>query len=259
MIPQPQGVYIQAQSGLQQLENLQGVFIKQKFEALEALIGYETPNVYKVFPADANGIQQGNNTIFKCKEKSSCLARNCLPGSCRPFKMKCSNYQGQVKETGFEQSMFMLLERPFTCTCLCLARPVLDVIIVENGQNQNIGKIISPCLMCSLGLNIQDAVGNLKYTIMGSLCQVGVCCKGLPCESCQTVRFELKDAEGKTVSNITKLTTGCLKSCVGDSSNFSVCFPLQSAATDKALIVASTLFLDYMYFEENPNENNQNY
>jgi hypothetical protein len=61
-----------------------------------------------------------------------------------------------VSNTGFEKSLFLMLERPFKCTCCCLARPILDVSIVENGSAHTgvIGRIFSPCLVCSLGVDI---------------------------------------------------------------------------------------------------------
>ncbi|EGR28278.1 scramblase family protein, putative [Ichthyophthirius multifiliis] len=251
--------YVLSQSGLQILNGLQGIFVKQKFEALEVLLGCDFPNVYKVFAIDSNGVKIGQFPLFKCKEISNCCVRNFLPGDCRPFQMQVSNNLGQVGQVGFEKSMFMILERPFKCTCCCLNRPILDVNIVENGSSQNgvIGRIFSPCLVCSLGVDIQDAQGNLKYQIEGNICQAGICCKALPCDSCQTVNLELKGPDGNIISQITKTTADCLISYISDTSNFQVQFPTDASAEDKALILSATLFLDFMYFEENNQNRNR--
>lgn len=49
-----------------------------------------------------------------------------------------------------------------------------------------------------------------------------------------------------------KVSAGCLKSCLSDTDCFKVAFPYGSSATDKALLIAATLFIDYQYFETNP-------
>jgi len=42
-------------------------------ELMEVLTGCETPNIYKVYPADVNGKRDGKKKpLFKCKEKSEC-------------------------------------------------------------------------------------------------------------------------------------------------------------------------------------------
>ena len=63
--------------GMDKLRNHPAVFVKQKFEMLEALTGCETENRYKVYGSNENMDKVGD-PIFKCKEKSSFLARNCL-------------------------------------------------------------------------------------------------------------------------------------------------------------------------------------
>lgn len=62
------------------------------------------------------------------------------------------------------------MERPCTCTFLCLARPEMTVSFVENGTNTFFGKIKNPCLLCTLGCHIEDARGNLKYIVSGTCC-----------------------------------------------------------------------------------------
>lgn len=57
--------------------SIKGVFVKQKFELLEALTGCETENKYIVYAADSEG-DKTKLELFKAKEKSNCLARICL-------------------------------------------------------------------------------------------------------------------------------------------------------------------------------------
>lgn len=90
--------------------------------------------------------------------------------------MKVSNEEGMINAGSLDKTLFLHLERPFKCTCLCLARPEMSVSFVENGSNTFFGKIKNPCLLCTLGCNVEDAKGNLKYIIEGSCCQVGWLC-----------------------------------------------------------------------------------
>lgn len=76
------------------------MYIKQKFETIESITGCETPNIYKVYEADANGNKISSKILFKCKEKSNCCVRNCLPGSARPFTMVVKNKSDKDRESG---------------------------------------------------------------------------------------------------------------------------------------------------------------
>lgn len=42
----------------------------------------------------------------------------------------------------------------------------------------------------------------------------------------------------------------CIKNTFGDADNFSLVFPDNATKEDKALLLAATLMLDYMYFED---------
>lgn len=56
------------------------------------------------------------------------------------------------------------------------------------------------------------------------------------------------------LGNLDKKSPGCVKASVSDADNFSMFFPTGASLEDKALLLASILFLDYMYFEEKGNE-----
>lgn len=59
----------------------------------------------------------------------------------------------------------------------------------------------------------------------------------------------MRNPSGDIVSHLLKKSSGCLKSCIGDSDNFSLGFPLRATPEDKTLLMAAALFLDFMYFE----------
>jgi len=231
--------------GFDRLVDRDGIFIKQKLDILEAMTGCEQGNTYLVYPLGKDGDKKGKK-LFKCKEKSSCFAKQCMTGDCRPFQLKI-NLEDESEE--LDNEAFLLLDRPCKCTCYCFNRPELSVTWVEDGKSQYIGKIIDPWTCCNIINEIYDKDNNFKYKVEGSCLQIGMHCKG-PFECCEKIDFEIKTPSGDVISGIQKKSPGCLAAMVSDADNFSVHFPANASKEDKALIMATVLFLDYRYFEE---------
>jgi hypothetical protein len=117
---------------LEQLAMAKQAIIKQKIEIIEIISGCETPNRYYVYTKDP---QTGNkNVLFKCKEESDFCMRCCCrydhlfllsfhvySSEMRSFKMKVKQIQNENDKKD-EKKLFAMLDRPFTCTCCCLAR-----------------------------------------------------------------------------------------------------------------------------------------
>jgi hypothetical protein len=242
-VPAPQ------KGGFQKLQDLDGIFIKQKMELLEVVSGCETENKYHVFTLDKSGKKKGQR-LFKCKEKSSCCARQCMSGDCRPFRMEISTL---VRGEDDEYEPFLRLERECKCTCLCFQRPEILVTLVEGGKNEYLGKIVDPWNCCNMEFNIFDKDHNKKFNIEGSCCQLGVWCQW-PCEACQTIDFDVKTPSGEVVSSLQKKSQGCLKAAITDADNFLLHFPKNCTLTDKALLMSSVLFIDFRHFERTVND-----
>jgi len=255
MIPEPShGKEVRAQKGgYQKLQELEGVFIKQKLEVLEVVTGCETENKYYVYSLGKGGEKKGRK-LFKCKEKSSCCARQCMSGDCRPFKMEIS-YATRGEDEDYVP--FLRLERPCKCTCLCFQRPEVFVTLVENGQNEYLGKIKDPWNCCNMEFNVYNKDDTNKYNIEGSCCQLGVWCQW-PCEACQTIDFDVKSPSGEVISSLQKRSQGCCKTMISDADNFLLNFPRNATVTDKALLMSSVLFIDFRHFEKSPQDDNRN-
>ncbi len=116
--PQPGGYQVPQQQpmvpdncppGLEYLTEIDQIIVKQKVELLEAFLGCETKNKYKI----KNSMGQD---IYKAKEETDCCTRN-LCGPIRPFEMTIKGYNDQE---------VMHLYRPLNCqSCLfpcCLQR-----------------------------------------------------------------------------------------------------------------------------------------
>jgi hypothetical protein len=238
MVPQKK------KKGFEILDARDGIFIKQKMELLEALTGCEGENTYYVYPISKDGEKAGKK-LFKCKEKSGCCERQFMSGECRPFQLKIQIPDDE--DSGNEP--FLLLDRQCACTFYCCNRPEITVNWVEDGKNEYLGKIRDPFNCCNIILDIHDKNDNIKYKIDGSCCQIGMHCKG-PFECCETVDFDLKIPSGDTVAGVQKRSPGCLKAMISDADNFAVHFPAACTKEDKALIMCAVLFLDFRYFEE---------
>lgn len=91
----------------------------------EAVTGCETKNKYLLFAADPLGNQVGA-PLFQAKEDSSCCARICCPGDCRPYKM-------MIKDMYNLTNTLSHGKRDFKCTCLCANRPE---IILFDGETE---------------------------------------------------------------------------------------------------------------------------
>jgi hypothetical protein len=234
--------------GFERLESRSGVFVKQKFDLMEMFTGCEQNNTYQVFPLGKDGDKKGKK-IFKCKEKSSFCAKQCMSGDCRPFQMKI-NLEDDSEE--LDNEPFLLLDRPCKCTCYCFNRPEMTVTYVEDGKSEYVGKIRDPWTCFNIVNEIYDKDNNLKYIVDGSCFQIGMHCKG-PLECCETIDFDIKTPSGEVISTLQKRSPGCAKAMMSNSDNFAVNFPANATKEDKALLMCTTLFLDFRYFEEKPN------
>lgn len=265
--PQPQqmvptiGQIFIPKSGFEKLM-VPGIFVKQKFELLEVLTGCETENKYTVYACDVAGNKEGI-PLFKCKERSGCCNRNCLPGDCRRFKMEVTHDSGG--RLPFDGLPFLTMERPFECTCLCLNRPFIEVNFTENGQNHYVGKVVHEFNCCEMYFSLFDKTNTVVYEIRGSIWQTGVFNRSQKnnncafCKSCQQAFLFIHDLRqaGKKVGIIEKRGRG-FSELISDADNFSLLFPIKATAEERVLLLACCLLLDFRYFETMGGGNNNN-
>ena len=93
------------------LESVDGIFIRQKPDLAEALLGVECKNVYHVSPI---GIKDGPN-LFTCKEESGYCARQCCSASMTPLTMNVKN--------DYSKTVELVFEKEYRISCCCLNRP----------------------------------------------------------------------------------------------------------------------------------------
>ena len=225
-----------------------GIFIDQKFELTEVLTGCETRNTYYVYEMSAQQRRKGK-PILRCKEYSDWCARNCTLGSCRPMSIKCFNLWNH-------DEMCLEFERPCTCTFLCFDRPVLKVYHTEGGQKRYIGKVVDNCDCLNFTFDVRDANNDLVFYVKGECCQLGFWCR-CPCKGCRKIYFDISSKKNGVPFQGRLIRHGkrsCAKRLVGDADDFSVPFPPGSSFDMRCLMLAVTLLIDYMIFDQNPSD-----
>jgi len=229
------------------LMSVKGVFIRQKFPLLQAVTGCQQKHKHFVYGLGPDGKCRKGSKMFKCKENSGCLMRQCCASSCRVFDMDVTHKD--YFDPKFDGKPFLKFERPFKCSFLCCNRPYMAVKLVESGQDILLGKVVNPYECCDLKLQVFDATDTLRYTVTGSCCQCGILFAG-PC--CQEVKLNILDGKGEKVGTLNKVRASILQNMLEPVANFVVNFPKNSTGPDRALLIASALMLDYLYFDHKP-------
>jgi hypothetical protein len=101
------------------LSETDSVVIKQEINIFEILTGCEVKNRYDVY-VTYNGM---TIRLFRCKEQSGWCMRNCCHPSCRSFIMSIKyvgNLTGNIVDDF--SAPIAIINRPYACTCCCLAR-----------------------------------------------------------------------------------------------------------------------------------------
>jgi len=216
-------------------------------EAITAIIGQEIEmgNKYKITAEDES------QELFFAVEETDCMTRQfkqCCP-DCAPWNLKIMYTQGGANQEAFK------LNREWTCTFCCFNRPVVDIVDVPSGQK--LGSISDPFACCDLTFSVKEPSEKTDTVITanGGCCQWGLCCP-LPCGPCAEVNFDINDASsGQTVGNLKKKVPNCCKFLLApDVDNFEVNFGGVQHPQYKALIMALAIFMDFRYFNENPND-----
>jgi len=256
---QPQGVYIPLNIKMMQLE---GIIVKQKFDILEAMTGCEQENKYHVYARHKNDKEKKGKggKLFKYKEKSSFYER-CLAGSCKPFRMKCSNEQKNA-----EDETCMECSKECKCTYYCCNRAEMKCEYTELdahgvGEKHYLGKCYDPWDCMNFSFKIFTKQENCEFLIQATCCQCYFWLR-CPCEKCQLVVFQIHEGDSTNapvVGELRKTGKDCMKQAVmgNDADEFSVDFPEKADWRQRAMIMNLVVFIDYTMFEDTSNDQNR--
>jgi uncharacterized protein YxjI len=206
---------------------MDNLIVKQKVEWVEALLGCETKNKYKVLMP--NGQQ-----LFDAVEENDCCTRNCC-GPQRPFDLEIKDAQGNE---------LIHLYRPLRCSS-CWFPCFLQEMEVYSPPGNLIGSIQQEWSLLSPKYSILDAQGQVALTIEGPICTYSMC---------GDVEFEILSPDGSTnVGKISKQWSGLLKEAFTDADIFGINFPMDLDVRMKAVCLAACFLIDFMYFEKTNN------
>jgi hypothetical protein len=155
------------------------------------------------------------------------------------------------------ESYWALFERPFKCTCCCLARPEMTAVV----QNRTIGKVNETFTCFDPTFNVIDSKDQLKWKISANCCQCGLMCRN-SFGRCSSVEFFIHSGNSQDISPetrsgfIKKVFTG-VQELVTDANNFQIEFPESATPEEKLLLISTTLMIDYRLFEDSPGEATQ--
>ena len=234
------------QEPLVELATCTGVLIKQKPDLREAKSGYETPNRYHVFG------QCGDNFkyLFNCRERSEFCMRNCCPSSSREFNMEISHISSPHMRAS--DCIFANAYKPFTCQCCCFFCCNSELVLNlcgKNDQQIKVGIVKHLLTVCDPEFEIYDETNQLKYIVTANGCQCGLICANCCIGKCYEVSFDiLNPIDNKVIGNvIRRMAEG--DEMITDADTYEIIFPVTLNATDKLLILALGLMIDYQYFE----------
>ena len=237
--------YSYVQEPMIELANCTGLLIKQRPDLKEAKDGYEIPNVYHVF----GQFGEQYKYLFHCRERSGWCMRNCCPSSSRDFNMEISHITSPKMDPS--DHIFAKLIKPFSCYYCCGAELTLALINMNNDKEDGIklGTVNVLCTLCDPKIEVFDGTDQLKYIAAADGCQCGLICPSMCKGCCFEADFDIiNPGDNQKIGAIIRLEP--MGDEIGtDADSYQLQFPVQAQATDKLLLLAVTLMIDYQYFE----------
>jgi hypothetical protein len=207
------------------LDRTQRLFVKQHVEMMEAITGWETANEYTV-------LDQGGNVMYHCQEESGACMRQC----CK------SNRSFQLHVRDHNNNPVLLIDRPYRFFWQEL---LVSDVSRGNGMNVNVlGTIQRSFTCCSRTFNVIGANGQKLFRISSGIFSPW--------------SFYLYDAETNAeLGMIQKKWSGLAQELFTDADNFGIEYPRGLPREHKALLLAATFLIDFMYFEDNDMNSNR--
>uniref|UniRef100_G1KKS0 Phospholipid scramblase n=1 Tax=Anolis carolinensis TaxID=28377 RepID=G1KKS0_ANOCA len=203
--------------------NIDRLLIHQRIEILEIITSFETCNRYEI----KNDI--GQRVYYALEENNFCTLF--WLGAARPFTIKIFNNLGQE---------IIQLTRPLRCSKCCYPC-CLQKLEVQAPPGTPIGYVIQNWDLCLPKFTLQNEAQQDILKIVGP-CIVFSCGSDIP--------FDLMSLdEESNVGRISKLWGGFVKEMFTDADDIGVQFPMDLDIKMKAVILGAVFLIDFMYFE----------
>ncbi|XP_050434180.1 phospholipid scramblase 1-like [Adelges cooleyi] len=217
--------------GIQKLNYVNKLLIKQKVDLLELFVGFESKNKYTII----NGVGE---EVFYAIENNGCLVRNCC-GKARPFKMKIfDQYRNEI----------IRLSRPLRCqSCCCPC--CLQRIEVFSPPGRLVGSVDQEWSICCPSFAVRNAANEEVFKIKeikGQICSFPLC-------SHDNFKIISKDTSTE-VGRISKQWSGLLREAFTDADHFGISFPMGLDVRMKAVMIGACFLIDFMFFEKSCDE-----
>ncbi|XP_013384452.1 phospholipid scramblase 2 isoform X1 [Lingula anatina] len=224
--------------GLEYLTQVDQLLVHQQVELLEAFTGWETKNKYQV----KNSL--GQQVYFAAEESDMCMRQCCGPG--RGFQMHITDNMGQE---------VVRVNREFKCCAGCCWCAGADCCAMEVSVESPPGQVVGHVRQATSGwapkYTIMDAGMKTIFEVNGPCC----ICQG-PCCTWDQDFVITPPGGGEEVGKISKQWTGLIKEMFTDADNFGVTFPMDLDVKLKATLLGAVFLIDFMYFEQQNNNNN---
>ena len=239
--------FVYVQDPMAELASCPSLLIKQEPEFLENFTGCEMPNIYHVFGNSPLGFRY----LFKCMEKSNCCSRKFCNSTQRPLDLDIIHCNS-LDQLGMNYTTpFATMQKPFMCTCYCICRPEINVVL--NSTGKAIGKVKHICTVCDPTFEVYSATSGLKYIVTADCCQCALCCPGWLGKTSRGIFNILDVGSNQVVGQITREPAN-MAEMVTDADTYAVNFPPTADAIDKLLITGLALLIDYQFFESDADE-----
>jgi hypothetical protein len=189
----------------------------------------------------------------------------------------------------------MIVDRPFKCTLCCWNRPVVHMSHNAIGRFATVRNpcqskpspsccgyetlsFHSPFLIavCAFHFDIHPATaddggigpvaegvvaagGKKWFAVHGSMCQPGALCF-CPFGECARVRLQIYEGSDverqRPIGEVARVFPGCCKAIATEADDFTIAFPADASAVQRASLVSSVILLNYLFYESNKKNNN---
>ena len=189
---------------------------------LDVFTGWESKNRYSV--KNASG-----HTVFYAVELTDVVTMNVM-GSSRPFEMLLMDNRG---------SHIFRVHRPYHYGCVCCG--CADKIkVICSGSGRLLGSIEQAFKCCAPKFKVKDSSGKTVLFLTGPVCT----CAFMDHD------FVVTTLDGDTIGVVTRQFPGMFKEMFTKADVFGVEFPRDLDVSIKAVLLASTFLIDFLFYEK---------
>jgi len=216
---------------------------------------FNRPNRYK--------IKGDGKQVFYAQEQTGCCRRqlmSCVP-DCMSWEVRffAKGKAGWFGLGGGDWQPAFDLHKPWSCNFLCFNRPKAE--FKSHDGDVVFGYMTVPCCSMCPAFTVMDKNEETLMNASTSGCQWGLC---FPCPfgPCAHVKIDLTDKNGQDIGYIDK-EIPCGKCCCKflapgqQVDHYNIDLSKMPDATHKALAMALAVFIDFRYFSNQKDENDE--